>query len=177
MVPPVSYCEELQMIRFHVPSRDELWFREKMLADEETMSYNCAWGGTITFPPPRWGAWYDRWVARGRKERFYRYLLDGNSGRFVGEAAYHFDVERQIYLADVIVYAPYRRRGFGRQALLLLMNAAAENGVDVLYDDIAIDNPGIKLFLGCGFTEEYRTDEIIMLRKELICRNSLLYEE
>ena len=34
-------------------------------------------------------------------------------------------------------------------------------------DDIAIDNPAARLFLKAGFTEEYRTDEIIMLKKEL----------
>ncbi len=42
-----------------------------------------------------------------------------------------------------------------------------KNGVSVLYDDIAIDNPSITLFLRHGFVEEYRTDEIIMLKKEL----------
>ena len=43
----------------------------------------------------------------------------------------------------------------------------AENGITELYDDIAIDHPGITLFLKAGFTEEYRTDEIIMLKKAL----------
>ena len=42
---------------------------------------------------------------------------------------------------------------------------AKENGVETLYDDIALDNPGIALFLKNGFTEEFRTDEIIMLKK------------
>ena len=36
-----------------------------------------------------------------------------------------------------------------------------------LHDDIAIDNPAIRLFLKAGFYEEYRTDEIIMLKKDL----------
>lgn len=51
--------------------------------------------------------------------------------------------------------------------MLLLCEAAKANGVEFLYDDIAIDNPAIKLFLNAGFFEEYRTDEIIMLKKEL----------
>ena len=33
--------------------------------------------------------------------------------------------------------------------------------------NIAIDNPAVTLFLQCGFSEEYRTDEIIMLKKQL----------
>ena len=32
------------------PKPEDLWFRQKLLADEETMSYNLAWGGTISFP-------------------------------------------------------------------------------------------------------------------------------
>lgn len=49
----------------------------------------------------------------------------------------------------------------------MLCEAARENGVSNLYDDIAIDNPAIKLFLKVGFCEEYRTDEVIMLKKEI----------
>ena len=67
----------------------------------------------------------------------------------------------------MIVFSLYRNRGYGSKALKLLCREAAERGVDVLYDDIAIDNPGISIFLREGFTEEYRTDEIIMLRKDL----------
>lgn len=49
----------------------------------------------------------------------------------------------------------------------MLCEAARANGVEILYDDIAIDNPAIRLFLNFGFCEEYRTDEIIMLKKVL----------
>ena len=73
----------------------------------------------------------------------------------------------QLWLADIIILAENRRKGYGTQGLRLLCDAAAHNGIDVLWDDIAIDNPGINLFLREGFTEEYRTDDIIMLKKEL----------
>ena len=49
----------------------------------------------------------------------------------------------------------------------LLCDAARENGVEFLYDDIAIDNPAISLFLNSGFAEAYRTSEYIMLKKDL----------
>ncbi|MBQ8186699.1 MAG: GNAT family N-acetyltransferase, partial [Clostridia bacterium] len=75
--------------------------------------------------------------------------------------------EREIMIAEVIVHAKYRGRGYGRAGLNLLCQAAKENGVTVLYDDIAIDNLAVTLFLQCGFAEEYRTDEIIMLKKQL----------
>lgn len=150
----------------YLPTMDDLWFREEFLADPETMSYNHAYGGTIPFPREKWAAWYDRWVTHHEGKRFYRYLMR-EDGTFVGEIAYHLDEERGMYLADVIVHAKYRGHGYGRAGLELLGRAAKDNGVRVLYDDIAIDNPAVKLFLQCGFTEAYRTEEIIMLKKRL----------
>lgn len=100
-------------------------------------------------------------------KRVYRYLREESGGNFVGEIAYHYDEEENKYIADIIVYAKCRGKGFGEQGLLRLCEAAKDNGVEILYDNIAIDNPAIKLFLKTGFYEEYRTDEIIMLKKEL----------
>ena len=44
------------------PTFDDLWFRQKLMADEETMSYNAKWGGTIPFPKDEWEPWYEAWV-------------------------------------------------------------------------------------------------------------------
>lgn len=66
------------------------------------------------------------------------------------------------------MYAKYRGKGFKEQGLRLLCEAAKANGVEILYDNIAVDNQAIKLFLKLGFYEEYRTDEIIMLKKTLL---------
>lgn len=153
------------MVELYKPKVEDLWFREKLLRDADTMSYNHAWGGTIPFPKEKWESWYDRWV-RGHDHRyFYRYIQE--NGTFLGEAAYHFDEKRQIYIADVIVYAPYRGRGYGRQALLCLCQSARRSGVHTLFDDIAADNPSIALFMKCGFTEVMRTEEYILVKKEL----------
>ncbi len=35
------------MLTLYEPKYEDLWFRKMMLADEDTMSYNHAWGGTI----------------------------------------------------------------------------------------------------------------------------------
>ena len=153
-------------IRFYKPRPEDLWFREAMMADPETMSYNNAWGGTIPFPREKWEDWYDFWVANPCK-RFYRYITTGESRSFVGEAAYHYDEDRRIYLTDIIISAKCRRHGYGKAGLRMLCAAARKAGITELYDDIAIDNPGIRLFLQCGFREEYRTEEIIMLKKTL----------
>lgn len=153
------------MLKLYTPKYEDLWFRQMFMADEETMSYNHAWGGTISFPEENWTDWYEHWIVNPEGKRFYRYLV--KEEEFVGEIAYHYDEAQEIHVADIIVYAKYRGNGYGKQGLQLLCEAAKANGVRVLYDDIAIDNAAIKMFLGSGFYEEYRTEDIIMLKKEL----------
>lgn len=148
-----------------IPKLTDLWFKEKLLADEATMSYNHAWGGTIPFPKEKWQSWYDHWIVHHDNQRYYRYLKD-ESG-FVGEIAYHFDPEYSGHAADVIIFSAYRGKGYGAQGLRLLCDAAKERGIPVLYDGIAIDNTAIALFLKQGFYEVYRTKEKIVLKKDL----------
>ena len=51
-------------ITLYTPFLEDLWFRQKMMADEETMAYNHAWGGTIPFPKEVWHGWYDFWIVK-----------------------------------------------------------------------------------------------------------------
>ena len=159
------YGEEIAHLELVIPTLEDMWFKESLMADEETMSYNHAWGGTIPFPKERWQSWYDYWIVGHENQRYYRYLRDENG--FVGEIAYHFDPEYDGYVADVIIFSKYRGKGYGAKGLELLCAAAKENGISIIYDDIAIDNPAISLFLKQGFCEEYRTEEKIVLKKEL----------
>ena len=154
------------MLTLYKPKYEDLWFRQMMLADEDTMSYNHAWGGTIPWPEDQWKDWYDHWIVNHNGKRYYRYLKN-QDGQYVGEIAYHCDADIHHETANVIIYSQYRRKGYGSEALELLCAAAKNNGIRVLYDDIAIDNPAIGLFFQHGFTEEYRTEDRIFLKKEL----------
>ena len=153
------------MLETVIPTLEDMWFRESLLADEETMSYNHAWGGTISWPKEKWREWYEHWIVNHEDKRYYRYLKDENG--FVGEIAYHYDPEYDGFVADIIIFSGYRGKGYGYRGLELLCDAARENGISVLYDDIAIDNTAVRLFLKKGFYEEYRTKEKIVLRKDL----------
>lgn len=153
------------MLELYEPRIEDLWFREEMMSDAQTMSYNLAYGGTIPFPKKHWENWHNRWIKNHNGKYFYRYIRENDT--FVGEVAYHFDEKRQLYIADVIIYAPYRGKGFGRKGLLLLCEVAKENGITELYDDIAIDNSSAELFLKCGFAEVLRTSEYVLVKKEL----------
>ena len=154
------------MLELIIPTLEDLWFREKLLADEETMSYNHAWGGTIPFPKEKWEDWYQYWIIDHENLRYYRYLKKEND--YVGEISYHYDSEYDGYVTNVIIYSKYRGKGYGSKGLEMLCLAAKENAIPVLYDDIAIDNPAIDMFLKQGFYEVERTEEKIILRKELI---------
>ena len=155
------------MIELYRPGLEDLGFRQSLLADRETMSYNDAWGGTIPFPEEDWPEWYRAWLEAPESIRYYRYLYDVAIRDYVGEIAYHYDERRRIHICDIIVPAGYRNRGYGTAGLQLLCEAARENGVLALYDDIAADNPSWKLFLKCGFEIESRNDEVVKVRKRL----------
>ena len=84
------------MLHLHKPTREELRFRQELLSDPSTMSYNHAYGGTIVFPPARWEGWAAHWLDAADGTRFYRYLAR-EDGIFVGETAYHYDEAQRIY--------------------------------------------------------------------------------
>ena len=71
-------------------------------------------------------------------------------------------------MANVLIYSKYRRLGYGSMGLQLLCDEAKRNGITVIYDDIAIDNPGISIFLKLGFEEVLRSEQIILLKKRSI---------
>ena len=71
------------------------------------------------------------------------------------------------YICDVIIKAVFRGKGYGKNALSLLLKEAAKNGITEIYDNIAADNTSIVLFQKAGFTEEWHNDDFIMLRKDL----------
>ena len=150
----------------YLPKCEDLWFRQKMLSDEETMSFNKTWGGTISFPVEKWEKWYNHWIVNNGEERYYRYLQNENQ-EFVGEIAYHYDANYHGYMANVLIYSKYRRLGYGSMGLQFLCDEAKRNGIAVLYDDIAIDNPGISIFLKQDFQEVSRNDKTILLEKHL----------
>lgn len=85
----------------------------------------------------------------------------------MGNIAYYYDERFDGYLCEVLISAQYRGRGFGRQGLVLLCEAAKANGVKRLLDNIAIDNPSVAMFFRRGFRERGRTDEFILVEKDL----------
>ena len=97
------------MLTLYEPKYEDLWFRQMMLEDEDTMSYNHAYGGTIPWPEDKWISWYNYWIDCHENKRYYRYLKN-EDGQFVGEISYRYDTEIQHEIANVIIYSKYRKK-------------------------------------------------------------------
>ncbi len=150
------------MLKIYKPLIKDLWFKKELLSDEKTMAYNHAYGGCIAFSEEKWPDWYERWFSDN--EHYYRYLLD-EKGNFVGEIAYHLD--NQLWKCDVLIHDKYRKQGYGKEGLQLLCREAKSRSISCLYDDIAIDNKAVELFIRMGFIEVLRNEEYIRVKKEL----------
>lgn len=155
------------MLKLYEPKLEDLWFRQCLMGDEDTMAYNRAWGGIIPFPKEKWEKWYAYYLKGNEGKRFYRYLFDAQVNEYIGEVAYHYDVAKGLFICDIIVLVKYRGRGYGTEGLKLLCESALKNGVLTLYDNIAVDNPSLWLFIQNGFVIEYQNDEVVMVKKTL----------
>ena len=124
--------KESEPLELHVPALNELWFRQKMMSDPDTMSYNAGYDdfegyhrdtGCIDFPESAWEEWYEHWIGR-EPERFYAYIRRRADGEFLGEVCCYHVPERDWYDMGIVLFAPYRGRGYAVPALRLLIDRA-----------------------------------------------------
>ena len=109
-----------------------------------------------------------RGVDIGVKQAMYQLMTRlKEEGKLIGRAGISMREGFDIPEIGYMIAGPYRGKGYGAQGLELLCAAAKENGITVLYDDIAVDNPAVRLFLAHGFYEDHRTEEKIVLKKDL----------
>ncbi|MDU5998836.1 MAG: GNAT family N-acetyltransferase, partial [Finegoldia magna] len=58
----------------------------------------------------------------------------------------------------------YRNNGYGKRALMFLIDLAKKLDIDELYDNIGTCNPSLNLFLKCGFEVIYTNEEYSTVR-------------
>lgn len=120
-------------MELYVPKLQDLWFSQMMLSDPETMSYNDPWGGCIDFPEEKWQAWYDRWIGR-EPERFYAYIQVNDA--WIGDVNFHYTPEKDWWDMGIVIYAPYRGKGYSFPALQLFADRAFRVcGITRLHND------------------------------------------
>lgn len=167
-------------LKLHVPGLREMEHRQKWLAQPETMSYNRGQGleadgydpatGCINFPISDWRYWRDVWLFR-EPNRYSAYLLDEDSGTFVGEVCYFYDMEADRHGAGVLIAHEHRGRGYGTEGLRLLVERAfSRPEVESLFVDLPLERDrAVRMYLTNGFAEELSGDGMVRLileRKE-----------
>ncbi|MBQ8086999.1 MAG: GNAT family N-acetyltransferase [Clostridia bacterium] len=163
-------------LRLHTPSLREMEYRQGLLRQPETMSYNAgqpydapgydAATGCIDFPIGDWRYWRDVWLWR-EPSRYSAYLQSVETGQFLGEACYYYDMEADMTGVGIIVEHRHRGRGVGTEGLRLLTAHAFESpDIDALFVDLPQGRENaIRMFLTAGYRETL--NEHGMVRLEL----------
>ncbi len=157
-------------LRLYLPQYNELFFREQLLSDPQTMAFNRfkepspqyhPETGCIDFPRRDWALWYGFWMEK-EPDNFYAILADGRTP--VGEVSWYFDGEN--YNAGIILLAKHRNKGYCAPALKLLAQRAFEvHRLEALSVSLSTANaPAVKGFTKAGFRRIRRGGGTCLLR-------------
>ncbi len=167
-------------LQLYIPRPEDGWFYVKMLSDPETMAYNAPWfppDGCIPEPESEWLEIQASWIGR-EPERFYAFLQRKSDGAFVGDVNFHHNPERDWWDMGIVIYAPERGKGYGRQGLHLLLDRAFRvDRISRLHNDFE-DTRLASLYIhrAAGFRETGAADGIIHLeltREEFLADGSV----
>lgn len=168
-------------IKLHIPKFEELAYREKLLNDPQTMSYNRGYDidaenydratGCISFPRSEWQDWYDYFIGQ-EPERYYAYIEC--DGAFVGEVNLHKRTpETKVYDMGIVIEAQYRGKGISRTALEQLMDVAfIKLGAEEVRNEFeATRQTALRLHEDVGFETRAHHDgnvELVMDKKRYL---------
>lgn len=156
--------DELQL---YIPRAEDGWFYCKMMSDPETMAYNAPWfppDGCIPALEEEWRKMQASWIGKG-PERFYAFLQRKSDGAFVGDVNHHYNPEQSWWDMGIVIYAPERGKGYGKQGLRLLLDRAFNvDGISRLHNDFETTrDAAYHIHKAVGFRETGREGGIIQL--------------
>ena len=163
----------MKRLQLHVPEYSELSYRQKIMSDPETMSYNKGYDlgfdgydsetGCIAFPEEDWQDWYDYFVGQ-EPERFYAYICRTEDREFIGEVNLHKACD-EYYDMGILIEAKHRGQGCSKEALKLLLKYAFETmKAGAVHNEFEDErDAAFKLHLDCGFKEVSRDGDLIQL--------------
>lgn len=156
-------------IKYHlcIPRSNDGWFYVKMMSDPETMAYNAPWfppDGCIPDPDSGWVELQKSWIGKA-PERFYAFLQRKTDGAFVGDVNYHHNPKQSWCDMGIVIFAPERGKGYGKQGLRLLLDRAFKvDGVSCLHNDFEDARvAAYRIHKAVGFRETGTLDRIIHL--------------
>ena len=147
-------------IYLEVPSKNDLYYRQKWMNDPITMSYNAGFDmdlkgydkktGTISKTDEEMLEWYNKWIDK-EPDRYFAYIYVDGIDEPIGEVYYY--PEDDIHSMGILISNEYRGKGYSYFALLELEKIAFEkNNISELSDMVPLDRVGaIKTFKKAGF--------------------------
>lgn len=170
-------------LSLHIPKYEELSYRENLLSQKETMSYNASYNldnryyhkdtGCLDFPKKEWESWYKRWV-NNLPNNYYAYIVKNN--KFIGEVNLYYNIEKDWYEMGIVIENNYRGNDYSKKALKLLLNIAFEKyNAKAVHNMFEVDRiAALKLHKDLGFIIISEYDDLIelLLSKEEYFRNN-----
>lgn len=170
----------MEQLALYIPRLEDLWFRQKMLSDPDTMSYNANWNvsydgyrrdtGCIDFPESQWADWYAGWI--GQEDCFYAYIRRCSDGAWIGDVNFHYTPEKDWWDMGIVICAPYRGMGYATPAMKLMLEQAFRvRGINRLHNDFEAARNEVSAWschLHAGFRDMGTVDGFrqMMLTKE-----------
>lgn len=154
----------MEQLELYIPKPEDLWFYQKMMSDPETMSYNAGWDvdydgyhrdtGCIDYPDEVLADWYKDWVGK-EPDRFYAYIKRRSDGAWIGDVNFPYTPEKDWHDMGIVIYAPYRGKGYAVPALkLMLDHAFRECGIARIHNDFEITRSvALRIHKKAGFRE------------------------
>ncbi|WMJ23742.1 GNAT family N-acetyltransferase [Paludicola sp. MB14-C6] len=164
----------MERLHLHIPTVQELWYREHILSDADTMSYNKGYqleflgynndSGCISFPKTQWKDWYN-WFVCGVPDRFYSYIVRNEDNAFIGDVNIHKSNNDDCYEMGIVIESKYRGMGYANEALKLLLEQAFEVfNAKAVHNNFEISREAaIKAHLSAGFLVNREENGIIDL--------------
>ncbi len=170
-------------LQLYIPHSEDGWFYVEMMSDPETMSYNAPWfppDGCIPAPESEWLKMQEFWIGK-EPERFYAFLQRKRDGAFVGDVNFHYNPKLSRWDMGIVIYAPERGRGYGKQGLRLLLDRAFRvDGICSLHNDFEMSrDAAYHIHKAVGFRERGAVDGIIRMeltREEYLQDGSVCLE-
>ena len=123
----------MEKLELYIPKPEDLWFYQKMMSDPATMAYNAGWDvvfdgyhqdtGCIDYSDEDLAEWYPEWVGK-EPDRFYAYIKRSTDGAWIGDVSFHYVPEDDWWDMGIVLYAPYRGKGYAVPALKLMLEHA-----------------------------------------------------
>lgn len=148
-------------VYLYVPKYNELEYYNNILLDPKTMEYNAGFNLNLDGYEYETGCvksfdkekWYKKQILD--KNRYFAYVINKQDNLPLGYVNFHFDEIKLRHTCGVIIEYKYRNKGYGREALNLLLNKAfLQYNLDSLSSSISYkDTKTLKFFMNNGFKD------------------------